>query len=181
MFHAVSVNRLSWFATRSKLGFLIDFYRPRTSSFQIARRNSSEKSYYSAIRTFCSSSSVEFSSGKQSIMAEGGSAGPLGGEEDRLRLLENLRTAVNATNWQPLGKVDALSAKRCTKFYSKQSGQDDLALFYHHDKFYAMDATCPHEGKRSTCMCFHACVWPGFLDLVAITLDTSLILPLTVV
>ncbi|XP_065191434.1 uncharacterized protein LOC135822561 [Sycon ciliatum] len=69
-----------------------------------------------------------------------------GSEEEHIRLLESLRAAVKATCWQLLGTESELTASKCTKFYSKQSGQDDMALFYHDGKFYSMDATCPHEG-----------------------------------
>ncbi|XP_033126205.1 uncharacterized protein HI_0077-like [Anneissia japonica] len=61
-------------------------------------------------------------------------------------LVSALKDVVEQTNWQLLGSVDFLKQKICNRF-STEDGEDVMVVFHKEkNKFYAMDATCPHEG-----------------------------------
>ena len=68
-------------------------------------------------------------------------------EGEQRQLVDSLRKAVNASAWQFVGKVQDLRKKRCTKLHSMEKCEDDIGVFFvPPDRFFAMDATCPHEG-----------------------------------
>lgn len=49
--------------------------------------------------------------------------------------------------WQLLGSYFQLKQKACRRLYAQTGRSDDLALFFHNGKFYAMEAWCTHMGK----------------------------------
>lgn len=68
-------------------------------------------------------------------------------------LLDALNEIICDTKWQLIGTTDVLSKRICTKlFVDTQDDErgiqpDDVVLVYVEGKeYYAMDASCPHEG-----------------------------------
>ncbi|XP_071942095.1 uncharacterized protein HI_0077-like [Antedon mediterranea] len=61
-------------------------------------------------------------------------------------LVSALKVVVEQTNWQLVGSVDVLKQKKCNRF-STEDDEDIMVVYYKQEnRFYAMDATCPHEG-----------------------------------
>uniref|UniRef100_A0A8C5ME00 Rieske domain-containing protein n=1 Tax=Leptobrachium leishanense TaxID=445787 RepID=A0A8C5ME00_9ANUR len=59
-------------------------------------------------------------------------------------LVTALKEVVSNTNWQCVGEKERFKSP-CTKLYS-EDGEDVILIHTENDKFYAMDAACPHEG-----------------------------------
>lgn len=49
--------------------------------------------------------------------------------------------------WQLLGTYCQLKQKSCQRLYAASGRSDDLALFFHNGRFYAMEAWCTHMGR----------------------------------
>lgn len=49
--------------------------------------------------------------------------------------------------WQLLGTYYQLKQKSCQRLYAASGRSDDLALFFHNGRFYAMEAWCSHMGR----------------------------------
>ncbi|XP_076808556.1 Rieske domain-containing protein-like [Clavelina lepadiformis] len=48
--------------------------------------------------------------------------------------------------WNLIGRENELICLPCRRIYSKRGNDYDVALYYVHGKFHAIDATCPHLG-----------------------------------
>lgn len=49
--------------------------------------------------------------------------------------------------WQLIGTYFELKQKPCRRLFAQTGRSDDLALFFHNGKFYAMEAWCTHMGE----------------------------------
>ena len=49
--------------------------------------------------------------------------------------------------WRLIGPYQDLRLSGCRRIYAKSGRKDDLALFFHNGRFYAMEAWCSHMGK----------------------------------
>ncbi|XP_071825940.1 uncharacterized protein HI_0077-like [Apostichopus japonicus] len=60
-------------------------------------------------------------------------------------LVTALKEVVDSNRWQCIGTVENFKAKKCTRI-SSEDGEDMVIVFVSPDKFFAMDASCPHAG-----------------------------------
>lgn len=51
--------------------------------------------------------------------------------------------------WQLIGSYYELKQKTCRRLFAQTGRSDDLALFFHNGKFYALEAWCTHMGESS--------------------------------
>ena len=49
--------------------------------------------------------------------------------------------------WRLIGPYQDLRISKCRRLYAKSGRKDDLALFFHNGRFYAMEAWCSHMGE----------------------------------
>ncbi|KAJ8036135.1 Rieske domain-containing protein [Holothuria leucospilota] len=60
-------------------------------------------------------------------------------------LVKALKEVVDSNRWQNIGAAEKFKTKKCTRLLS-EDGEDMVIVFVAPDKFYAMDASCPHAG-----------------------------------
>ena len=49
--------------------------------------------------------------------------------------------------WRLIGAYQDLRISRCRRIYARSGRKDDLALFFHNGRFYALEAWCSHMGE----------------------------------
>lgn len=60
-------------------------------------------------------------------------------------LVTALKEVVESHRWQCIGDVESFKRKKCTRLCS-EDGEDMVIVYVAPDRFFAMDASCPHAG-----------------------------------
>ena len=89
-------------------------------------------------------SATEVSESSDSTMPPDESFAPGPSSADRQR---SYTEPSRPLRWRLIGRYQDLRISECKRLYAKSGRKDDLALFFHNGRFYAMEAWCSHMGK----------------------------------